>query len=123
MIRGIVFTHANLGAALCEVMESLLGPQNELTALSNADLSSDAMLAALEAAAAPAADGVMVFTALYGGSCWQTAERYRRQHPGSYHLTGTNLPMLLAFVNKRTVTPIEELAGMLADYGRRGIRP
>ncbi len=123
MIRGIVFTHMDLGKAFCETLESLLGPQEDLSGLSNRDLDAEQMLEILEEHVGPVDKGAVVFSALFGGSCWQTAERICRERPDLKHVTGVNLPMLIAFVNKRDSTGLEELATMLTDYGHRGIKP
>ncbi len=122
MIHGVVYTHADLGMAFCEAIESMMGPQQGLVGMSNQGLSSEGMLAALEEAVGAGADGAIVFTALHGGSCWQTAERLSRQRPNVQHLTGVNLPMLLAFINKRESTELESLAEALTEYGCQGIR-
>ena len=123
MIRGVVFTHVDLGKEFCRAVESFLGPQNDLIGLSNRDLTAERMIEALKDAVGPAGDGAVVFTALYGGSCWQTAQRLCRDRPDLRHITGVNLPMLLAFVNKREETELDDLAGMLTDYGRKGVGP
>ena len=123
MIRGVVFAHADLGQALCEAVESFLGPQEDLVGLSNRDLSAETMTSALEEVIGSAPDGVIIFTALYGGSCWQASERYCRDHPGTYHLTNVNLPVLLAFASKRAGTAPAALAGQLGAYLRPDARP
>ena len=123
MIRGIVFTHANLGEAFCESVGSILGLQEDIICLSNNDLSSEQMMDALVAATGPEGDGAVVFTALFGGSCWQTAERLQRERSDVRHITGTNLPMLLAFINKREETTLDDLVELVAGYGHRGIKP
>ena len=38
MIRGVVYTHADLGAAFCRTVESMLGPQGDLQGISNEGL-------------------------------------------------------------------------------------
>ncbi len=123
MIRGVIFTHVDLCFSFCEALNGFLGPQDELVGLSNAGLSSGDMLPALREAVGEATDGAIIFTALFGGSCWQTAERLRRQNSHTRHLTGVNLPMLLAFANKRETAGLDALFEMLAEYGRKGIQP
>jgi mannose/fructose-specific phosphotransferase system component IIA len=122
MIRGVVYTHAGLGRALCEAVESFLGPQEELSGFSNQGLNGQEMLQVLGEAVEGARDGVVVFTTLFGGSCWQTAERLRRNHSRLRHITGVNLPMLLAFINKRAGTDLDALTEMVVEYGRKGIQ-
>lgn len=100
-----------------------MGEQDDLVGLSNEDLAGDELLPALRAAVGEIPEGAVVFTALYGGSCWQTAERLQRESPMVRHVTGANLPMLLAFVNKRGDGDLDGLAAALPDYGRGGIRP
>ncbi|MFO7768797.1 MAG: hypothetical protein R6W82_07560 [bacterium] len=123
MIRGVVFTHVRLGLALCEAVESFLGPQGDLVGLSNEGLSSEDMSAALREAIEEAPDGAVVFTSVFGGSCWQAAERLRRENSRVRHITGVNLPMLLALVNKREQMELDALTETLASYGRKGIHP
>lgn len=123
MIRGVIFTHVDLCRCLCDAVNGFLGPQEELVGLSNAGLSSGDMLPTLREAVGDAPDGALVFTALFGGSCWQTAERLRREMSQVRHLTGVNLPMLLAFVNKRDSMGLDALFETVAEYGRRGIQP
>jgi len=100
-----------------------MGDQAELVGLSNEGLAGDELLPALRDAVGEIPEGAIVFTALYGGSCWQTAEKLQRESPMVRHITGANLPMLLAFLNKRGESDLDELAAALPDYGRRGIRP
>lgn len=123
MIRGVVFTHVRLGEAFCEAVESFLGPQQDLVGLSNERLNSEGMVTALREAIGEAPDGAIVFTSVFGGSCWQTAERLRRENPRVRHITGVNLPMLLALVNKREQLELDALTEMLSGYGRKGIHP
>jgi len=122
MIRGIVFTHAGLGQAFCEAVESFLGPQEDLIGLSNAQLDAESMPGALAEAAGAASDGIIIFTALYGGSCWQAAERFCRQRPDAWHLTSVNLPMLLAFASKRATVSAPALLELLRTYCGEGVR-
>jgi mannose/fructose-specific phosphotransferase system component IIA len=122
MIRGVVFTHVDLGHALRHAVEAFLGPQEEFVSLSNEGLSSEQMLQSLDEAVAGGVDGSIVFSTLFGGSCWQTAERLRRQQKRIRHITGVNLPMLLAFVNKREKFGLDALAELLVEYGRKGIQ-
>ena len=81
------------------------------------------MMEALSAAVGPEWEGAVVFTALFGGSCWQTAERLGRERSDVRHITGVNLPMLLAFINKRPETELDDLVELVTAYGHRGIKP
>jgi mannose/fructose-specific phosphotransferase system component IIA len=123
MIRGVVFTHVDLGHALRHAVEAFLGPQEEFLSLSNEGLTGEEMLQTLEKSVSDSRDGTIVFTTLFGGSCWQTAERLRRQQRRIRHITGVNLPMLLAFINKRDKLGFDVLAETMVDYGRKGIQP
>jgi mannose/fructose-specific phosphotransferase system component IIA len=123
VIRGIVFTHASLGEAFCDSVGSFLGPQEGLLCLSNRDLSAEQMMEALSTAVGSEGEGAVVFTALFGGSCWQTAERLVRERTDVRHITGVNLPMLLAFINKRPETELDDLVELVTGYGHRGIKP
>lgn len=123
MIRGVVFTHVGLGRAFVEAVASFLGPQEDLAGISNEGLGSEEMLTLLRDTITEAPGGVIVFTSVFGGSCWQTAERLRRERTRLKHLTGVNLPMLLAFVNKREIMGLDALAEALGNYGRKGVQP
>ncbi len=123
MIRGVVFTHDSLGEAFCESVGSFLGPQEGLVCLSNRNLSAEQMMEALIAAVGPEGEGVVIFSALFGGSCWQTSERLKRERSDVRHITGVNLAMLLAFMNKREETAFDDLVEMVTGYGHRGIKP
>jgi mannose/fructose-specific phosphotransferase system component IIA len=112
-----------LARAFRESIETFLGPQEDLIDLSNQDLSGDEMLPALKEAVGEIRDGAVVFTSLFGGSCWQTAERLRKENSQVRHLTGLNLPMLLTFVNKRTSLSLDALFETLSEHGKKGIQP
>ena len=123
MIRGVVYTHADLGAAFCRTVESMLGPQGDLQGISNEGLSGKSVQLKLEETIADGEGESIIFTALFGGSCWQAAEKFSRERGEIRHITGVNLPMLISFVNKRETTSLDELTDLLGEYGRKGILP
>ena len=47
MVRAILLTHGTLGASLMASVESILGPQIDVTVLSNSGLSLDQIIASL----------------------------------------------------------------------------
>ncbi len=123
MIRGVVYTHADLGAAFCRAVESILGPQGDLQGISNEGLSGESVQSKLKETIANGEGESIIFTALFGGSCWQAAEKLNRERDEIRHVTGVNLPMLLSFVNKRETASLDEMTDLLSEYGRRGILP
>jgi len=123
MIRGVVYTHADLGIAFCRTVETMLGPQADLQGISNEGLSGKSVQLKLEETMTSGEGESIIFTALFGGSCWQAAEKFSRERGEVRHITGVNLPMLVCFVNKRETVSLDELTDLLGEYGRKGILP
>ncbi|MFA7331177.1 MAG: PTS fructose transporter subunit IIA [Candidatus Delongbacteria bacterium] len=129
LLRALLITHGELGAALLATAEEILGPREGLAALSNRGLSRDGLVAELRARLAelPAEDGLLLLVDAPGASPHvaarlllgglDSAERGRVLGP----LTGVNLPLLLTFLNRRATTPVEELLPLLVERGRAGI--
>jgi len=125
-VRGIIVTHAQLAAAFVAAVAQIAGPQDELSAVSNAGLSNEQLLQKLRELMA---DGLptVIFTDFLGGSAYavarQLVEAGRSQEKAHCAaVTGVNLPMLLSFVTKRNKLPFAELIETLRNDGHRGIQ-
>jgi mannose/fructose-specific phosphotransferase system component IIA len=121
MIRGLVVTHGALGAELVRVVESIVGPVEGLTALSNQGRSALDLTAELQERLAASDAGLVLFIDDYGGSCANAAQLACRDRSRAVFLCGVKLAMLLGFVTWRDTLDLEELAHRLVDKGREAI--
>lgn len=119
MIRGLIVGHKTIGTGFLAALESISGSQPDIEFLSNTGLSTKELADRIREMCSGAECSMILFVDVYGGSCWRAAKM--AQVPGSSIVTGLNLPMLLSFVNKRLTVPFEELPGVLAHDGCRGI--
>ena len=123
MIGGSVVTHGQIGAALIDAAESILGEVDNISALSTAYLSFLDINAKLKQAVAMQnwESGTIVMVSLMGGSCWNSALALARELPKIEVVSGVNLTMLISFLSKRDRFSISELAAIVRDDGVRGI--
>ncbi len=120
---GLVVTHGDIGAELVRVVETVLGPEPGLAALSNRGLSgADLVAAIVRALDAVGPDvSVLVFIDDMGGSCANAARVALRGRTAAAVLTGANLAMLLDFVTWRESLDLAELSRRLVEKGREAI--
>ena len=118
--RGVLVTHGSLGAELLRTAEAILGPQPQITVISNEDLDSRD-LATQVAGEISGGDPVVLFVDLGGGSCGHVCAVARRDHPEVLVARGVNLPMLLEFLHQRNRVSLGELKARLLRKGREGI--
>ena len=128
MIRCVILTHGDLGSALRDTVEGIMGKQEGLSVISNSGLGRDELFLALKNNVNEAADldGVVIFVDMFGTSCWQTARKVVAKAGGyrskSVVITGVNLPMLVKFFSKRQSLPMERLVALVKQEGEKGIR-
>jgi mannose/fructose-specific phosphotransferase system component IIA len=117
-VRGVVVSHGGVAAALIAAAEEISGIRGALVAVSNSDLSRDA----LEQAVLKAVDGqpAVIFVDLPSGSCLFAAMRQLPTHPELRVVTGVNLVMLLEFLFHRE-RALDEVARRAAESGVKGI--
>ena len=117
-VRGVVVSHGGVAAALIAAAEEISGIRGALVAVSNSDLSREA----LEQAVLKAVDGqpAVIFVDLPSGSCLFAAMRQLPTHPELRVVTGVNLVMLLEFLFHRERTP-DDVARRAAESGVKGI--
>jgi mannose/fructose-specific phosphotransferase system component IIA len=125
-VRGIIVTHAQLAPAFAAAVAQIAGPQEDLSAVSNAGLSNEQLVQKLRELIQ---DGLptVIFTDFLGGSAYAVARQLVEAcgAPEAIRcaaVTGVNLPMLLSFVTKRNKLPFLELIEMLRHDGHRGIQ-
>lgn len=124
MVTGIIVTHGKLARELLETARTIYGDFSNCYAISNAQKSPRALQEELEAIVESnsESDGILVLTDFFGGSCSHACLGVEQGHGNVRLVTGVNLPMLLAFLNKRDEIRFEKLAGELVERGLKSIR-
>lgn len=119
MLRAVIVTHAEVGAALVHAIREIAGDTEGVVAVTNAGCGTDELGKRILAAvgAAPA----VVFVDLPGGSCFQAAARHLRSRADVAVVAGVNLAMLLDFIYHRDI-PAAEAAARAVEAGSRAIR-
>ncbi len=121
-VPGLMVMHADLAAALLRAAERVYGPIGGIRVISNSDLSREQLEELIESEVRDWADGGVLFTDFWGGSCHTCGASAARRHGEVAILTGVNLPMLLDFLHNRERLPLAELVERLQQKGRDSIR-
>lgn len=123
MIGIVIAAHQNLGPALCQAAERIVGPMSQVEAISlSYDEPPEKARKRLEDALRrlDTGDGVLILTDMFGGTPTNMSLSFldvgRREV-----LTGVNLPMVLKAHTARAELPLAELALFLKDYGAQNI--
>ncbi len=66
-------------------------------------------------------DGVMILTDMFGGTPSNMSLPFLDEHRIEV-VTGVNLPMLIKLATLTEEPPLEELAGLIREYGQRNIK-
>jgi len=124
MVRAVVVTHGDLAAEMIRTAATIFGAFDGVTSLSNSGRTPQALVEELGAAidARDTGDQYVVFVDFFGGSCCHACLGVERERKDVRVVTGVNLPMLLAFLNKREDVSFEQLPGELARRGQGSIR-
>lgn len=119
MITAFILTHGSLGSALLESVERVIGPQKEVTVLSNENLSLEQIqeLAKSHLNERPC----VFFVDTCGGSPYVACASLLPADTSSAVISGVNLPMLISFFTKRDSLPFHELVSTVETDGHRGI--
>jgi mannose/fructose-specific phosphotransferase system component IIA len=123
-VPALLVTHGALGEALVTTARGIVGELPGVTVLSNTGLSRAALVDAVRAhVLAMGEEGGIVLVDVLGGSCAQASlAAAGRGAPGPVPVvTGVNLPMLLDFVQNRTVLDPRALAARLASKGQAAV--
>ncbi len=123
MVAGIIVSHGRLAEELLETARRVYGDFSDCYAVSNEGKSPQALyeelcliIRALEK------DRCIVFVDFAGGSCCHATMRLKFERRDVPVITGVNLPMLLAFLNKRDAVPFERLADDILERGRSSVQ-
>ena len=121
MVAGIIVAHGNLAEELIRTARTILGDFQGCRAFSNTGVSTqrlyDDITASLEGD-----EQCVIFVDFLGGSCSHACLRIAADRPRTALLTGVNLPMLLAFLNKRDEVPFDRLPAAVLERAREAVQ-
>jgi mannose/fructose-specific phosphotransferase system component IIA len=121
--RLLLLTHGDVGEAMRVTAEKILGPVEGVTVLTNAELSGRALSARIESLldSRETHTWMIVVVDMACGSCWTAAQMAARGKSRVALLSGVNLPMILTYVNKREVVPVQQLVESMQSSAQRSI--
>jgi len=123
MIGGIILTHGNIGSALIQAAESIMGTVDNVYPLTTSNLSLSDINAKLKTVinAQNWDQGIIIMVSMMGGSCWNSGVLIARQIPDVEVISGVNLAMVISFLSKRDQYSLHELAKIIKEDATRGI--
>ena len=123
MVAGILVTHGSLGDELLRTAGLIIGDVAHCVAVSNEGKTPKAVCAEIESVI-ESLDGIpcMVFIDFVGGSCSFATLSVERTDGGLSILSGVNLPMILAFLNKRDKVSFEELPDTVLERSQESLQ-
>jgi PTS system mannose-specific IIA component/PTS system mannose-specific IIB component len=123
MVTGIIVTHGSLAEELIETAKRIFGGFSDCYAVTNEGKSPHVLFEEMKLLV-DALEGApcMVFVDFVGGSCCHACMRLKIDRDDIPILSGINLPMLLAFLNKRDAVPFEQLPDEILNRGRNSIQ-
>ncbi|MFQ5511758.1 MAG: PTS sugar transporter subunit IIA [Candidatus Krumholzibacteriia bacterium] len=123
MTAGIIVTHGALAEELLGTARLILGDFSHCHGVTNSHKSPqtlyDEILLLLES---EKGNPCIIFVDYFGGSCSHACLRIEIAHPDIRVISGVNLPMLLAFVNKRDTLPPDDLTAEIVKRGQDSIK-
>ena len=126
MVAGIVVTHGNLAEELLRTARTVYGEFSDCYSLSNASKSTNELAKEIESVISNIKGGpCIIFVDFIGGSCSHASLR-QVSAGGNVRdvqiISGVNLPMLLAFLNKRDEVSFEELSDAILERSYNSIK-
>lgn len=122
-IHGIIVTHGQLGRELLGTAESIIGPQQQMTVISNHRKSHQALREEMAAAVDTllTCGPVVIFVDLMVGGCGRACRPLSVRDRRVLVVGGVNLPMLIEFLYHRDRVEMAELKDRIASKGREAI--
>ena len=120
----VVVTHYGLGREFVNSLKQIVpSPPDFRTVAIDPEQSVDEMRNAIakELGKAEQGMGVLVLTDMFGGTPSNISLSFMKEHRVEV-VTGLNLPMLIKLASLTEEKPLEDLAGMIRDYGQRNIK-
>jgi mannose/fructose-specific phosphotransferase system component IIA len=123
MVVGIVVTHGRLAEELIETAKVVFGEFSGCYGVTNRGKSPQLLLEEIEELIdVQNGEPCIVFVDFFGGSCGYACMKLRIKRENVPVITGINLPMLLAFLNKRDMIPFEGLPAKILSRGHDSLR-
>ncbi len=119
----VIVTHNRLGEEFLQALRLIVPDAENYHAFAiDPGQSVDEMRSAIEKAlsAAEGGDGVLVLTDMFGGTPSNISLSFLENRRVEV-VTGVNLPMLIKLATLSEPLPLEELAVLVKEYGRRNI--
>jgi len=120
----VIVTHRNLGEALIDAAQFVLGDSPEGIIAVSIDLKESAEVLRKKISSAitavGASDGVLILTDMFGGSPSNLSYSFLEEGRIEV-ISGVNLPILIKAINTRDKEPLETLAETLEQYGKKSI--
>ena len=124
MIGIVIVTHRQLGDALIDAAEFILGNKPEAVVSVSIDINEkvDALRSDIAKAIKEVQqqEGVLVLTDMFGGTPSNLSYSFLEEGKVEV-ISGVNLPILIKAVNSREKMALTELAIMLETYGKKSI--
>ncbi len=123
MISAIVVTHGRLAQEFIATAQKIYGNVKGVYAVSNDGMAPQALSSEIDAIIESGGpdDAFVILVDFLGGSCGHATLSVERRRRNVRVVSGVNLPMLLAFLNKRADVSFERLPAELASRGRDSI--
>lgn len=124
MIGIVIVTHSQLGNALIEAAEFIIGKKPEALVSVSIDLSESADVLRAKIAegikAVRSEDGVLILTDMFGGTPSNLSYSFLEEGHIEV-ISGVNLPILIQAVNTRKKMELNKLAVKLEEFGKKSI--
>lgn len=124
MIGIVVVTHSQLGDALIEAAEFILGERPEALSALSIDLKENAeklrKKIETEIKAVSRGQGVLILTDMFGGTPSNLSYSFLEEGQVEV-LSGVNLPVLIKAISMRHDSDLSKTAKTLENYGKRSI--
>jgi len=124
MIGIVIVTHSQLGDALIEAAEFIIGKRPEALISVSIDLNESADVLRRKIAAGikkvKSKDGVLILTDMFGGTPSNLSYSFLEEGQIEV-ISGVNLPILIQAANTRTKVNLTKLAVKLEAFGKKSI--
>ena len=124
MIGIVIVTHSQLGDALIEAAEFIIGKRSEALVSVSIDLNESAEVLRGKIAAGikkvKSKDGVLILTDMFGGTPSNLSYSFLEEGQIEV-ISGVNLPILIQAANTRSKTDLPNLAVKLEAFGKKSI--
>jgi len=124
MIGIVIVTHSQLGNALIEAAEFIIGKKPTALVSVSIDLSESADVLRAKIAegikAVRSEDGVLILTDMFGGTPSNLSYSFLEEGHIEV-ISGVNLPILIQAVNIRKKMELNKLAVKLEEFGKKSI--